>query len=113
MNKYALFAFNGNAMCFVHVLLNALDLKARGAEEISVVIEGEAVKLVQELETSKNPLYLKAKGEGLFACICKACSAKMGVLEFNESTGIPVMGDMSGHPSMADYLEKGYQIITF
>lgn len=113
MNKYALFAFNGNAMCFVHVLLNALDLKARGAEAVAIVIEGEAVKLVQELETSKNPLYMKAKEQGLMDCICKACSAKMGVLEFNESTGIPVKGDMSGHPSMGDYLEMGYQIITF
>lgn len=61
MNKYALFAFNGNAMCFIHVLLNAMDLKARGAEAVAVVIEGEAVKLIQELETSKNPLYIKAK----------------------------------------------------
>ena len=113
MNKYALFAFNGNAMCFVHVLLNALDLKARGAEAVAIVIEGEAVKLVHELETSKNPLYMKAKEQGLMDCICKACSAKMGVLEFNESTGIPVTGDMSGHPSMGDYLEKGNQIITF
>lgn len=113
MNNYALFAFNGNAMCFVHVLLNAMDLKDRGAEAVAIIIEGEAVKLVQEMETSKNPLYMKAKAQGLIACICKACSAKMGVLEFNESTGIPVTGDMSGHPSMADYLEKGYQIITF
>lgn len=113
MNKYALFAFNGNAMCFVHVLLNAMDLKAKGAEAVAIVIEGEAVKLIQELETSKNPLYMKAKAQGLIDCICKACSAKMGVLEFNESTGIPVTGDMSGHPSMGDYLEKGYQIITF
>ena len=26
--KIALFAFNGDATCFAHVLLNALDLKA-------------------------------------------------------------------------------------
>jgi hypothetical protein len=28
--KLALFAFNGDAMCFVHVLLNGLDLKVKG-----------------------------------------------------------------------------------
>lgn len=27
MKKVALFAFNGDSMCFIHVLLNALDLK--------------------------------------------------------------------------------------
>lgn len=113
MNKYVLFAFNGNAMCFIHVLLNAIDLKARGADAVAIVIEGEAVKLIQELETTQNPLYLKAKAQGLIDCICKACSAKMGVLEFNLTTGIPVTGEMSGHPAMGDYTQQGYEIITF
>lgn len=30
MNKYVIFAFNGNQMCFVHVLLNALDMESKG-----------------------------------------------------------------------------------
>jgi hypothetical protein len=29
MKKVALFAFNGEPMCFVHVLLNALDMKEK------------------------------------------------------------------------------------
>jgi hypothetical protein len=32
MDQYARFAFNGEARCFIHVLLNGLDLKARGQE---------------------------------------------------------------------------------
>jgi len=32
MKKVALFAFNGESLCFVHVLLNALDLKDKGYE---------------------------------------------------------------------------------
>lgn len=111
MKKFAIFAFKGEPMCFVHVLLNAIDMKNKGIEA-KIVIEGEAVKLIKELEESSNPLYLKAKAEGLIDCICKACSAKLGVLEFNESTGIPLMGDMNGHPSMMAYIEKGYEIIT-
>jgi len=30
MKKVALFAFNGELMCFVHVLLNALEMKDKG-----------------------------------------------------------------------------------
>ena len=32
MGKVALFVFNGDPMCFFHVLLNALDLKEKGVE---------------------------------------------------------------------------------
>ena len=30
MEKFVIFAFNGNPTCFVHVLLNALDLHKEG-----------------------------------------------------------------------------------
>jgi hypothetical protein len=111
MNKYVFYAFNGNLMCFIHVLLNALDLESKGMK-VKIVIEGEAVKLIKELEESGNMFYKNVKEKGLIDCICKACSAKMGVLEYNQATGLPVGGDMSGHPAMASYLEQGYQIIT-
>ncbi len=111
MKKVVIFAFNGNAMCFVHVLLNAVDMDSKGMDA-KIVIEREAVKLVKDMEESNNSLYKKAKEKGLIDCICKACSAKMGVLEFNKTVGIPLASDMSGHPSIASYIEKGYQIIT-
>jgi hypothetical protein len=111
MNKYAIFAFKGELMCFQHVLLNALDMQSKGIES-RVIIEGEAVKLVQELEESGNKLYKKAKDMGLIAVICKACSAKLGVLEYNQNVGIPMGDEMGGHPAMSTYIEQGYQIIT-
>lgn len=111
MKKIAFFAFKGDPMCFIHVLLNAIDLKDKG-NDVAIIMEGEAVKIIKTLEDDQNPLYLKAKQMSLFDCICKACSAKLGVLEFNQTIGIPVGGDMSGHPSMEQYLAKDYQIIT-
>jgi len=110
-NKFVFFAFNGNLMCFMHVLLNALDLEEKG-KEARIVIEGESVKLIKELEESKNPLYLKAKAAGLITEICKACSNKLGVLEYNMTVGIPVTGEMTGHPPMEKYISEGYKVIT-
>lgn len=81
-----------------------------------IVIEGEAVKLVPEMSKEGHflaPLYGKAKSLGLIDAVCKACSAKMGVTEAVEYERLPLVGDMSGHPSMGAYLDKGYQIITF
>ena len=112
---YCLYAFNGELMCFIHVLLNALDMTERGGEAI-IVFEGASVKLIPELEKPDNPfnaLYLKAKGKGLIDGACKACSAKMGVLDAVKDAGIQLLDDMSGHPSMSSYMVRGYTILTF
>ncbi|MBN1623813.1 MAG: cytoplasmic protein [Clostridia bacterium] len=111
MKKCVIFAFKGDPMCFIHVLLNANDMNEKGIE-CKIVMEGEAVTLLKDLEESKNPMYLKVRDAGYFECICRACSAKLGVLDFNETTGIPITGDMAGHPSMSRYLQAGYEIIT-
>lgn len=113
--KVVLFPFNGELMCFIHVLLNALDMKERGYE-VGIVIEGAATTLVPKLAESSNPmhmLYQQTKDAGLIFGACKACSAKLGVLEAVEAEGLTLLGDMKGHPSMAAYQEQGYQIITF
>lgn len=112
---YCLYAFNGELMCFVHVLLNGLDLAEKG-KNVSIVFEGASVTLISELENESCPfhkLYMKAKSKGLFDGACKACSVKLKVKEDVEKAGIPLIGDMSGHPAMAEYLDKGYKVITF
>jgi hypothetical protein len=115
MKKIALFAFNGEAMCFVHVLLNALSLKDNGYE-VKIIIEGSAVKLVPELVKTGSPLtgpWQKVLAAGLIAGVCKACAAKLGTLDAAIEQGLPLLNDMAGHPSMAPYLKEGYEIITF
>lgn len=115
MNKVALFAFNGEMMCFVHVLLSVLDFTEKGYEA-TVVIEGAATALIPELARPENPmvdLYQKVKAQGLINGVCRACSAKMKVTEAVEQEGLPFADEMKGHPSMARYMNEGYQIITF
>lgn len=115
MKKVALFAFNGEPMCFMHVLLNALDMNERGYE-VKIVIEGSATKLVPELNKEDNPmhrLYEKAKGLDLIDGACKACSNKMGTLEAAKAQGLRLLDEMTGHPSIARYKEEGFEVITF
>jgi hypothetical protein len=115
MKRIAFFAFNGEAMCFIHVLLNAIEMNEKG-HEVKVVVEGAATKLIPELARAENPmhrLYEKAKGLGLIDGACKACSNKMGALEGVQEQGLRLLDEMSGHPSMARYREEGFEIITF
>lgn len=111
VNKIAFFPFKGEKMCFMHVLINALDLDEKGVDT-KIIVEGEAVKLIKVLEEEKNEMYLKTKELGLFDSICKACSYQLGVLDYNETVGIPIKGNAKGHPAMHDYIKDGYQVIT-
>jgi hypothetical protein len=115
MQKVALFVFNGDPMCFIHVLLNALDLKSTGYE-VRIVIEGAATELLPSLAEADNPLHglwEKTKGAGLVEGACKACSQKLGTADAAGAQGLPLLEDMNGHPGMSRYLDQGFDIITF
>ena len=115
MQKIAIFAFNGDPMCFAHVLLNGLDMKAKGFD-VKLIIEGMATKQILELSDPGKPfanLFQKVKEEELIDCVCKACAAKTGALNSAMEQKLPLCDEMSGHPSMSKYLEAGYKIITF
>ncbi len=115
MKKVVLFVFNGELICFIHVLLNAIEMKTKGYE-VKIVIEGSATGLIPEIAKKGNPmhkLYNQAKTLDLIDGACKACSNKMGVLEEIKAEGMELLDDMSGHPGMFQYMEQGYEVITF
>ena len=115
MKKTIFFAFRGDAMCFVHVLLNALNMAEKGMEG-KIVIEGDAVKLIPEMAKSGhflNQLYNKVRDENLIIGACRACSTKLGVAAAIEEEGIELIGNMSGHPAVSDYIEQDWTVLTF
>jgi len=115
MKKFALFVFNGDPMCFIHVLLNALDMDDKGHTP-RIILEGASVKLVPELVKTKNPLnqlWQKVRDKDLVEGVCKACSNKLGTLEEAKKQGLTLLGDMSGHPSISAYRDNDFEIITF
>lgn len=115
MKQNIFFAFRGDPMCFVHVLLNSLDLHEKGMGG-KIILEGEAVKLIPEINKPDhflNKLYTKVKAADLIIGACRACSTKLEVRDTIESENIPLIGEMTGHPAMSEYIEQGYTILTF
>ncbi|MCF7937203.1 MAG: DsrE family protein [Spirochaetales bacterium] len=113
--RYALFAFNGEPMCFAHVLLNAGDMAKKGWD-VKIVIEGTATRQIKELSDPSKPfakLYQQVKESGLIDCVCKACSTQTGSLESAREQGLPICDTMSGHPAISEYIDDGYQVLTF
>ncbi len=111
MKKFLFYGMTGEKSCFMHVLLNAVQLSEGGAE-VRVVFEGASVKLAPVLAAEQNPVYLKAKALGLLAGICLACSKTLGVYEQNAALGLPMLSDMSGHAGMKPFANAGYDIIS-
>lgn len=111
--KVAIFAFDGEPGCFVHALLNTLDMHERGYE-VRLVIEGSATRLVRELADERPfaKLYERCREAGLIECVCRACAAKMESLSAAEEQRLTLCGEMSGHPSIARFLEAGYEVVV-
>ena len=112
--KYAIFAFKGEDVCFAHALLNALDFHQKG-HDTKLIIEGPAIKTVVSLFDKSKPyanLLEEVRKKNILDVVCKACSKQMGLFEDIVSEGLPLGDDMKGHPGMAKYVEKGYQIIV-
>jgi hypothetical protein len=115
MKKVALFVFNGDPVCFIHVLLNSLDMKAKDMDS-RIIVEGAATALLPKLAEPENPLHKlwkQAKSQGIVEGVCKGCAHKMGTVEESTNQGLALLDDMSGHPSMSGYMEAGFEIVTF
>lgn len=115
MKKIALVAYTGELMCFSHVMLYALDYAGKGYD-VAVIIEGAATKLIIDLARPETPFaaqYRQLREQGLIACICKACSIKMGAFDEAREQGLLMGSDMQGHPSLERYTKEGYEVMTF
>ncbi len=115
MKKMALFVFNGDPVCFIHVLLNGLDMHAKGMGG-RIVVEGAATALLPKLDEPGNPLHQlwqEAKSHHIVDGVCKGCARKMGTADEAVRQGLSLLDDMSGHPSISRYINDGYTIISF
>ena len=114
MKKVAVFAFSGDPAAFAHAMLTAMDMKDRGYD-FKVVVEGDATKLLSLLRNETKPfaeVYRRFRDRGLIDRVCKACATKNSVLPAVFEQNLKLADDKSGHPSMAAYMEQGYEIVT-
>ncbi len=115
MKKIAVLAFRGEKSCFMHALLNVVDMNDRGFN-VTMIMEGQSLKLLSEITKKEDKLfslYSIVKTKGLISAVCRGCAKMLDVLEIAEKEKLPVIGDMKNHVSVARYIEEGYEIVTF
>lgn len=114
MKKVVVFAFSGEPASFAHAMLTAMDMEDRGYD-VKVVIEGDATKLLSLMRNETKPfadVYRRFRDRGLVDCVCRACATKNGVIPAIIEQNLKLADDMSGHPGMAGYMERGYEVVT-
>lgn len=99
----------------LHALLYTKELKEHG-HNVILVFDGGATKWIAEFKKKDNklaPLYNDIIGSEVILGVCEYCiGAFGGDKEQIKNEGIPLLNDYNGHPSLADFIDQGYQIIT-
>lgn len=98
-------------------VVNALELAKELQEnddEVKIIFDGAGTKWVPELEDEEHdahPLY-KAVVDNVHGA-CKFCSKAFGVIEDVKSSQVELLDEYDQHPSLRNFIEDSYQIVTF
>lgn len=82
-------------------------------DTVEIVFDGAATQWIPELEDEDHDyheLYRSVRDE---IVVCDYCAAAYGVNEAVENSGITLLDEYEGHPSVRSFVADGYEVITF
>jgi hypothetical protein len=96
-----------------NALTSVREFKEEG-QEVTLIFDGAATKWIGELSDPDH------KYSGHFESVkddiqgaCAYCARAFGVKDEVQESGVELLGDFEGHPSLAKLVTQGYQVITF
>lgn len=82
-------------------------------DEARLLFDGAGVTWPPKLSAKGHPLNpLFEKIKSFVGGACMYCSRAFKVAEEVEKSGIMLLGDYKGHPSVRNLIQEGYQVIT-
>ncbi len=96
-----------------NALTTAKEFKEAGEESI-IVFDGAGTRWIPELSNPDHQYHevfneIKDQVEGA----CSYCSAAFGVKEEVQESGVTLLEEHEGHPSLQRLVSQDYQVITF
>jgi hypothetical protein len=98
-------------------LANGLEAAKEFAEtegdNLELIFDGAGTQWIADLEDPDNDhheLYSAVRDE---AIVCDYCAGAFGVTEAVEESGLTLVNEYEGHPSIRDLVDDDYEIITF
>jgi len=83
-------------------------------QQVTLIFDGAGTKWIGELSDPDHKYSghfesVKDEVEGA----CAYCARAFGVKDEVQESGVELLGDFEGHPSLAKLVGQGYQVITF
>ncbi len=87
---------------------------AEAGEEATLVFDGAGTRWAAELAKEDNSLHaVFAKVQDNVAGACHYCAGAFGVREELERSGMPLLREHKGHPSVRGLIADGFEVVTF
>ncbi|MBI2118483.1 MAG: DsrE family protein [Elusimicrobia bacterium] len=97
----------------LHALLYSKELK-EGGYDVALIFDGAGTAWVEKLEdpaNKLNPLFVSLKNSGITEVVCDFCAGAFKVKDKIKDSGLPLVSEYQGHPSLKKWIDQGYQII--
>jgi hypothetical protein len=97
-------------------MANALTLAKEGKEagdDVRVVLDGAGTKWAGELAAENHKyhrLFEEIRGD---AGACAYCARAYGVKDRVEASGVQMLDEYKGHPSVRQLISDGFEVVTF
>jgi len=100
----------------VHALLYSKELKEHG-HDVLLVFDGAGTEWVEEWTNSESqnklkPMYEELRKTGITQVICDFCANAFQVKENLKTQGQTLTSEYQGHPSIAKWVDQGYQLVV-
>jgi len=100
----------------VHAFLYAKELKEHG-HEVVLIFDGAGTEWAEELSNPESPsklkpMYEQLKQAGVVEIICDFCAGAFQVKDRLAQRQVPLTAEYAGHPSIAKWVEQGYELIV-
>ncbi len=96
-----------------NALTSAKEFKEE-AHDVTVIFDGAGTKWIGVLSDPAhkyNGHFESVKGD--IEGACAYCARAFGVKDKVQESGVELLGEFEGHPSLAKLVTQGYQVITF
>jgi len=99
----------------VHAFLYAKELKEHG-HEVVLIFDGAGTEWAEALsdpdsDSKLQPLYEELRAVAVIEVVCDYCAGAFGVKEALTERAVPMAAEYAGHPSIAKWVEQGFQLI--
>ena len=104
---------HGDLGRIANALTAAKEFREAG-EESTIIFDGAGTRWIPELSNPDHQYHevfesLKDQVEGA----CSYCSSAFGVKEEVQESGVTLLEEHEGHPSLYKLVSQGYEVITF